>query len=150
MGRSRKVLPQSDRIPISDGDWILVKRRLNAGEQRLVNEQSRGPDGPNGEVTIDLVKAGLATVRGALLDWSLGDADETLVIRQKPQTEVWAAIDAIDQTTFVEILRAIETHDEAQRLEREQEKKLPAGTTPAPVTSPLPSAADGASSGSES
>jgi hypothetical protein len=32
MGRNRIVLPESTRLPLSDGDFLTVKKELNAGE----------------------------------------------------------------------------------------------------------------------
>jgi len=138
MGRSRLVKSNTVRIAISDGDWIDVHRRLNAGEQRKVYDLSRGPDGPEGELKIDRVRAGIATVIGYLVDWSFGEADPSLAIRYKPEA-VPAAIDAIDHQTFVEILRAIEAHEAAMQAERTAEKNVPAGAITSDPISPLPS-----------
>ena len=38
---SRFVRPETERLELTDGDWMLVKRRLTAGEQRRAFEPDR-------------------------------------------------------------------------------------------------------------
>jgi hypothetical protein len=117
---SRVVQPDSCRLPLSAGDWILVKKRLSAGENKRMVQRG----------SVDLVEAGTAKILAYLLDWSVTDpAGKPIVIRDEPDSVKEAAIDSIDPDSYGEILRAIEAHETAMRTERDAQKKIPAGGT---------------------
>lgn len=118
---SRLVTPGTTRLPISDGDFLIVKQRLNAGETMDMFERA-APDG-------DLMAPGaratrsLAIVTAYLLDWSLTDFDGAVIpIRGVSADEKAAAIRLLDFESLIEITNAITAHDTVMR----QEKKRPA------------------------
>jgi hypothetical protein len=146
---SRVVRPETDKLPISDGDWVLVKRRLNHGETQKMFARRYLSDAFGNRVNLEL--AGMEKVTAYLLDWSLTDLeDKPLVIRDKSIDEVESAINAIDPESFAEIRAAIDAHELAQAIKRAEEKKLRAGAHASSPTSPSPSAVDGGSTGSGS
>lgn len=146
MGRSRLVRPDTKQIPISDGDWILIKRRLTASDARRRYQRSVSPTATDaaGEPVADKALAGQATVLAYLLDWSLSETEPTLKITHASEAEIAAATDLIDTDTYIEILRAIEAHEAALLAERTAEKNA-AGATKSDPTSPLPCVPDSVS-----
>lgn len=153
---SRVVAPESKKIDISDGDWILVKQRLSAGDRDDSFERMylKQPDGsfalqPDGRLIVAPAQMRRALVTAYLLDWSLvGLRGEPLVIRGQPIADVEATLRSIDTASFQEIHAAIEQYDVTMALERMAQKKM-AGTGPASnSTSDSPSAAAGATNGS--
>jgi hypothetical protein len=131
---NRFVRPDTVRLSISGDDWLLVKRRLTAGEQRQIFASSAKPvrrsqqDTQKPEVEIDAMQAGLSMVLAYLLDWSLTDHnDRPVVIRDQPASAVTAILDSLDFGSYLEIMEAVQTHDAAMREEREAEQRVPFG-----------------------
>jgi hypothetical protein len=146
---SRLVRPETRKLEISEGDWLLVKKRLTNGEvQSAYSRMYRVMNG-TGTLQVDPVMTGLSMVVAYLVDWSLTDDDaRQIVIREQDPETVIAALQAIDHDSFVEIRDAISAHETAMTAEREAQKKMRRGATPSPVTSRSPGAVSGAMSGS--
>lgn len=146
MGESRVVAPDTSTLHISNGDWLLVKKRLNAGENRRMVKRG-SVQAPDGGWHVDTIEAGLAKILTFLLDWSVKGLDGRVIpIRGLDETEMGTAIDAIDPDSYTEILRAIEAHEAAMQAERTAEKNGPSGEMKSAPISPSPSGADGPSS----
>jgi hypothetical protein len=127
---SRFVRPDTTTLPLSDGDWLLVKTQLNAGEQREVfnrltrNNLAIDEHGIGGRMEIDPMQAGFSTVLGYLLDWSLTDDDgQKVEVKGQPIEVVAAAIDALDLDSYQEILDAVQRHEASVNERRLIEKK---------------------------
>src|SRR5262245_35300192 len=81
MPRSRVVVPDTVKVPISDGDWIILKTQLNAREYREmmarlvdVNVKLDNPAAlKDTAVKIDPLAAGESSVLAYLVEWSLTD-----------------------------------------------------------------------------
>ena len=133
---SRFVRPESEKLDISEGDWLLVKRRLTAGEQRrafarIVKRLEIGRP-----TELDPEATGLAKIVAYLLDWSLRDDTGTVVaIRDQPASVVEGALLALDPDSFREIHDAITTHEEAELAALAEEKKRRTGANAFSVTS---------------
>ncbi len=137
---SRFVRPDTKTLTLANGDTLLVKRRMNHGEQRDAFLRMRS----------NAVNAVDAMIVAYLLDWSLTDDDgRPIVIRDRPADEVQASLDNLDPDDFQEIKRAIEDHETAVMAERDAEKKQQGGEKESSATSPSPDAVAGATSGSE-
>jgi len=144
---SRVVRPETKRLTISNGDWLLVKKRLNHGEQQEAFARRYQADVVGSRVNLRLL--GMDRVLAFLVDWSLiGLDDQVIEIRGKSADEVEAALNSIDPESFEEIRTAIDAHERAMADERAAEKNGTAGAIESAAISPLPSAAVGASSGS--
>jgi hypothetical protein len=156
MAHSRFVRPDTVLLPISAGDWLLVKKLLNNGEQRAAFRRMyvRAPDGSyvtdeEGTPKVDPTLIGVTLVTAYLVDWSLADhTGEKIVIAQQPPEVLEVAVDLLDPDDFREVREAIEQHDTRQRQARAEEKKRLIGATISPPISPSPDAATGAMSGS--
>lgn len=121
---SRMRRPETVKIEISQGDWLLVKKYLTAGEQRAIFRRMMR-EGMTGD-QIDSVRVGWSKIIGYLLDWSFEDADgKPVVIAGKSDDEIGAALDALDVESFKEVLKAIEAHESAMAQALEDDKARP-------------------------
>jgi pectin methylesterase-like acyl-CoA thioesterase len=124
--------PATDRLELSDGDYLIVKRDLTAGEFR---ELMRAASKPvtivgGGATTLDLdpIAASVAMVQAYLLDWSFADADgRKIVIADQPASVVKAALDHIDGDAYTEVQAAINAHQAARAAALAEEKKTRPG-----------------------
>lgn len=145
---SRFVRPETVTLAISDGDTLTVKHRLNSGEERGLFSRMYLA-GSNGQLKVNPFQTGLALVTAYLLNWSLTDDDGARVpIANLSVDDLGRVLDGLDPETYGEIREAIEAHDNAVRVEREQVKKAKDGGTPLPVTSPSLSGVTGDTNGS--
>ena len=123
---SRLVAPATARLPLSRGDYLIVKQRLNAGETMDLFERAAPElDVTNPEALAHLspTKAGLAIVTAYLLDWSFADLDGAVIpIRGLSSAEKESALRLLDFDSLIEVMNAITAHDTATR-----EKKPPSG-----------------------
>jgi hypothetical protein len=124
---SRFVRPETVKIDLTDGDWLLVKRRLTAGEERHAFARILQPTSYGEPMRLDFEKTGLAKIVAYLLDWSLADDAGVVVIRDQPAPVVEAALLALDPSSFAEIHTAINAHEAAQLAALDAEKKTTAG-----------------------
>jgi len=127
MARNRFVKPQTVRLELSDGDWIEVKKELNAGEHRrvfgrLVKDMRAGE-----RAQLDPEQVGLTKVVEYLVAWSLED-------NGKPVEVTEGAINSLDAQTFGEIVKAIDAHEAAVDAEIEARKN---DTDGGKVSSPI-------------
>lgn len=148
MPESRVVAPASVKLDLTGGDWILVKHRLNRGDQ--ADSFARRYLAIDGGVEINLhQQTGMAKITAYLLDWSLVDLEgKQMVIADQPLATIESFLNAIGPEDFDEIYGAITTHETTVAAARAQ-KKTATGSPVSATTSPSPSAVDGATSGYE-
>lgn len=115
MGRNRFVVPEKVRIPLSDGDWIEVKKRLSVGEARTAMASFIGTYRPDGSRTPNAETLGMGQVIAYLIAWSFRDAED------RPVDLNVDAIKALDLPTYGEIETAISKHIE--NVEREDAER---------------------------
>lgn len=116
--RSRVVVPETLRIALSGDDWIRIKRDLNAGEMIELFERSTSKDDPTKP---DRARTALALVLAYLVDWSLVDPQgDPIVVIDQPADVKQAALYSIDFESYSEIVKAVETHDQARRQEKKR------------------------------
>ena len=130
MGRCRFVQPDVVRLTLSDGDYIDVKRELNAGEQRKVFSRLVKTMHFSEKPEIDPEQVGLSKVAEYLVGWSFTDASG------KPVPVSDAAISNLDGDTYGEIVKAIDAHDEAVTAARDARKNATGGETKSSETLP--------------
>lgn len=135
---SRFLRPDTDTLTLANGDTLTVKRRLTAGDSRVMKGMQAIPT---------LVELGL--VLAYLLDWSLVGLDGAKVpIADLAQADFVRTLDALDDESFDEIHAAIQAHVAAMAAERAEEKKRKARMRGDAPISPSPFVVVGASSGS--
>ncbi|HMJ87577.1 MAG TPA: hypothetical protein VK504_30575 [Vicinamibacterales bacterium] len=148
---SRFVKPTEVRLPISDGDYLIVKEKLTAGEQLEVFARLYKPaegGGPGGvtigktgvaeSMTLDPLQVGLSTVLGYLLDWSLTDDDGRVVsIRNQPIDVVTAALRNLEFDDHQEIVAAVQAHDARIQAARQEKKRSGGSSGSGPISRSL-------------
>jgi hypothetical protein len=130
--------PEEVRIELpTDGDWILVKKHLNAREYRESQTRVMKPLVPGEKVELDPMKIGITLAIAYLLDWSHQDCDGHVIKIRPPASaeQVEAALFELDPEKMEEVVAAVKAHDEAMQAEREAEKKDRAGVTASSATS---------------
>jgi hypothetical protein len=134
---SRIRRPETTRLEITRGDWLLVKRHLMAGEERRILERMIKTMRAGEPATLDPAQAGISQMVEYLLDWSITDPDnKPVVIRDQSPTVIAAALNNLDIDSYNEIREAIVAHDAAMIAEREAEKNAQAGAPASPATLP--------------
>lgn len=125
--------PETVTLPLSDGQFLVVRKRLSAGERRAARKRMADP-----------VDGSFVLATAYLLDWSLAEYP----IRGVSVDDLMTALDNLDADRFLEIAAAINAHVDAMHAEREEEKKLQAPTRGDGAISPSPFVAGGGSNGS--
>jgi hypothetical protein len=123
MGRVRFVEPELVRLPLSDGDWIDVKKILTTGEQRRMFADMRRRFAPGELPSVDPAQVALARAVAYIVMWSFVDR------HGQPVPVSPGAIDQLDTWTFTEIREAIDAHERAQDQAFDDEKKTRSSTT---------------------
>jgi hypothetical protein len=135
---SRYRKQEEMRLDLSDGDWLLVRKHLTAGDEReaLAKVIKAGTFKSGERPELDPKQLGIAQAVVYLLDWSITDADDQPIrIRDQPYDFVAAALGNQTPESLREILDAIQAHDGAMIAERAQEKKDRAGKSASAPTS---------------
>lgn len=146
---SRFVQPESRKLDLSNGDWLIVRKRLTTGERRDAYRRAY-VENSRGDFVVHTALVPTVMVTAYLLDWSLADtAGQQMAIFGQPWDVVASYVDALDPVDFTELRDAIEAHQVAMTEEREAQKKTRSGERTSPPISPLRSAADGPLSTSE-
>ena len=117
--------PAVDRIPLSNGEWIEVKRRLNAGESRRVFARMIKTMSAGEKTELDPMEVGRSQAVEYLLDWSFED----LPIEGKSPQAKADALDAMDPDLFQEVVQAVSAHEKKMDEERAAAKKSQDGET---------------------
>jgi len=142
--RSRFVQPHTDVLTLPNGDTLIVKRRLNIGEQResyrACSTLTEDDDGSVKRVP-DPHLIGIAKVAAYLVDWNLAGDDAP--VRGLDFQARFALLDNLEPEDFYEIKDAIDAHEAAMIAERVAEKNGQAGERNGLAISPLPSGAAG-------
>lgn len=139
MGRNRFVLPEVVRIPLSEGDWIEVKKDLNTGDQKLLESVGmmyvKLPDGTvTGQVDWEVYELRRAMI--FLKDWSFRDEqDKPVALKTKEGLISIDALRALDVPSFAEVNAAILKHVVERTKEKKAERE--ARETPPPATEPV-------------
>ena len=143
---SRFVRPQTRTLTLANGDHLIVRERLTAGEQRA-HVARMYPTDAAGVPRRDPLMFRVAAVLAYLLDWNLrDDAGNAVLIRDLAAADLLQVLDSLETDSFDEIYDAIAAHDAAMTTEREQQKKTD-GATPSSATSLSLVASGGATNG---
>lgn len=130
MGRHRFVKPNTVRLDVSGGDWIEVKRELNAGEHRrvfgrMVKEMKAGQS-----ATLDPEQIGLTKLVEYIVAWSFEDD------RGRSVDVSESAINNLDAETYRELQQLIDAHEDGIDAEIEARKNDQAGEKASSPISP--------------
>lgn len=117
MGRSRVVVPEVVRLALTEGDFLDVKRDLNAGEYFDL-------------LTAMADRQKFAKILAYVLGWSfLGPDDRPLPYSvDDPEQARRDTISALDKATLRELIAAIDKHEAAQDAALAKKKATPPAT----------------------
>lgn len=125
MGRVRTIVPDSRRLELSDGDWMVVKRRLTAGERKSVTQSLMLRTAADGTRSHDYLSFTFDSVLVYVLEWSLSDSKgKTLPITR-------ATLENLDEADFDELEKAVDAHEAEMKQEIAEAKKAHGETTAA-------------------
>lgn len=141
---SRFVKAEPVVLRISNNDTLVVKGRLNHGEQAEMFARMRAP-GESG-IQVDSLRVGLERVLAYLLDWSFQDDGKPVPYRDLDRAGRAATLNNLDPDDFKEIRDAIDAYEEAVEEARAEAKKALAGGS---GSSPTSTSAAGSASPSE-
>ncbi len=130
MPRSRFVTPEVVRLPLSDHEWVDIKKRLNTGEQRAIFARMARDITPGDKIALKPEEVGKAKIAEYLLGWSFVDDDG------RPVPFAAAQIDNLDPETYREIREAIDAHEERIEAEITARKNDQTGVPSSAPTSP--------------
>jgi hypothetical protein len=127
MARNRFAVAEIDRLPLSDGDFIDVKRQLTVGEEKDVSllamkEISQEDGSVKFRGDYQLMPFAKAVIY--LVGWSFHNAKGPVKL-EDDQKKRLAQLRALDSESWEEIAKAIDTHEEATTAA----KKPQGGTT---------------------
>lgn len=137
MARSIRA-PETKKLDLSQGDWLIVKKRLTAGEQRRIFDRMVKQMNIGEKVQIDPMQVGHSQVLEYLIDWGTftDSAGKPLVIRGKSADEVGRILNDLPQDDYAEIVAAIDQHVKAMEAEREAAKNETDGGLESSATLP--------------
>ena len=136
--RERFASGAAERLELSEGDWVLVRKELSYGQQRRL--AASGLTGIDPAVTegqrlqVDLAAYDIERLVLWVMDWSFRDADGEHVVVSRE------AIEALHPDTARELNEALDRHIEAQEGKAGQ---APPGPSRPRATSPSASASAG-------
>jgi hypothetical protein len=130
MGRCRFVQPEMVRIPLSDGDFIDVKKALTWGEQQdafgdVVKSMPLGND----DAQLDAKRLRIVKALTYIVGWSFCDAQGV------PQPVNESTMRGLDDETGREISTALTAHEEQMARSRREKKTIPDGVPASIATS---------------
>lgn len=109
------VRPDTTWLDLADGQRILIKRELTAGEDRArMARMSEQVDGKG--LQLKSLDVGPATMVAYLLDWTLTDDDgQRVEIRGLSPDDLARTLDSLTPARFKEILKTIEAYEADQQ-----------------------------------
>jgi hypothetical protein len=129
MARNRFVTPHVIRLPLSDGDWIDVKQELNAGEERAIFADAVKNMVAGQKTELDPEQVGKTKLIHYIVGWSFVDANGT------PVPFSAAALSNLDTETYIEIVDAVDAHEDLIEKVRAERKNAKATGKESPATS---------------
>jgi hypothetical protein len=126
MGRDRIVEPETERLYISDGDFIDVKKRLNHGDSDDYFARISPYQTPGQPIKMETRQIRTSKVLVYLLGWSLTHKGKPIPMSvDMPENARVDVLNSLDKASFAEIFKAIdkyETKIDAEDAARKNEK----------------------------
>jgi len=124
MARSNFVGNKTDKLDLSDGDYIVVKRELNLEEERRIYIRQVKTAVAGQKPILDLEQVGISEALEYIVEWG-GPGFQDDNGRTVPFSET--AVKNIRSSKFKEITTALEGHQRVQDALRAAEKNGPDG-----------------------
>lgn len=137
MGRDRIVEPETVRLPISEGDFIDVKKRLNHGESDDYFARIAPYTNPGEPIRMETRQIRTSKVLAFLLGWSLTQKGTPIPYAiDMPDNARLATLNSLYPDTFTEIFKAIDAHEDRIAAEDAAAKNGKGGAIASPAISP--------------
>ena len=133
MARSNFVQNDVDRLELSDGDFVVVKRELNLEEERRIMARMAKTVKAGEKLELNLEQVGIAEVLEYIVEWG-GPGFQDSNGRLVPFSA--ATLRNIRTDKFREITDALEAHKTLQAAFREAEKNGLDGVSRSSAISP--------------
>lgn len=124
MSKEWFVSPEVVRLPLSGGNWVDVKKRLNAGEARRVFTRQLKTMHLGEKAELDPAQVGRSRLEEYIVGWSA------------PAAYTPDALENLTPARYAELVAVIDTHDEAVDAAVAVEKNAPGGESTLPALSP--------------
>lgn len=108
------VTPETVKLPLSDEQWILVKKRLTHGEQDAMMARVMPHLTPGEKMQVDSKGARAIRVAVYLIGWSAS----VPMTADLPEQDKIDTLNALEPASFDEIETAINRHVEAVNAEK--------------------------------
>ena len=127
MAKNRFVSPNIERLPLSEGDWIEIKKQLTIADQKRLEAAGLVPKLVDGKLfnVVDWTIHDIERAAIFITDWSLRGADD------KPVAYSYDALKSVDTDTFTEINQAILTYVLSQADAKKAQREMKTTTPPA-------------------
>jgi hypothetical protein len=133
MARSNFIGNDVDRLELSDGDFIIVKRELNLEEERRIMARMAKTVKAGQTLELDLEQFGIVEVLEYVVEWG-GPGFQDSNGRLVPFSS--ATLRNIRPAKFNEITEALDTHKTLQSAFRDAEKNAQDGAINSSAISP--------------
>lgn len=144
MGRDRFVEPETERLTISDGDFLDVKKRLNHGEHDDYLARLAPHQVPGEPVQMNTKNLRTSKVIAYLLGWSLTHKGKPIPYSTDMSEQARVdAVNSLDRRSFKEIYDAIDKHEDKSDAEDAAKNTTGGGANASKAISPSPSDAAG-------
>jgi hypothetical protein len=136
--------PESVRLPLSNGDWVEVRKYLTAGDTRRMYWRMMRRGAGGGE-KMDPLLVSVSKIAAYVLAWTVTDADDRPIDLDGPEAEatILSVLDAMDPDRYRELAAAIDAHETAI----DEEKKILRGAPSLETISRSPAISVGAMNG---
>ena len=125
------------RLPLSNGHYIDVKKRLNAGEEQDLFAEMSPVQLPGERAQLKTKIVQTARVMAYLLTWSLTDDGQPLPMSPlMSEADRLSTLRSLDPLVFNEIRDAINVHEAAVEQEMADRKKAQGGERESSASSP--------------
>ena len=117
--------PETCRLELTGGDWLLVKKWLTAGEARDVFARTVKTLRAGELAELEPRMVGITQAAVYLVEWSFQDPDgQPIAIRDQPVEYLIDVLNELMPEALAEVLTAIRAHVERMDSERDEEKKI--------------------------
>jgi hypothetical protein len=143
------VRPETETLTLSNGDRLVVARRLTAGQELDAVDRQWRFNPSTGRPEMLMSQMTIAKMVAYLVNWSVKDAQENVIpIYEQPPDVVEAGLRRLTGEMFREIRDAIDAHDVRVAEQITAEKKTRSGSlesSPSTASVALPAGPGGTS-----
>jgi hypothetical protein len=128
------LVPETTRLDLTDGAWVVIKKRLTAGESHKIYDRVNPIVHDDGRLDYSRVRLREETLIEYLLDWSLTTPEgKPVVIADQSPDLIRDVLGRLDPESYQELQDAVEAHIARVRQELDAQKKMAAEAVSVPT-----------------